>query len=83
MIYNLHVLMSVNCEQLQECLSRVVFTLQRYKLLQVLPADNDNSSGKKTYLGNMVSTYAKSLYDSTTCCPATSQIHSVHIHENC
>jgi hypothetical protein len=51
MTYNLHVLMSASCEQLHECLRRVVFTLQHYKLLQVLPADDDgNSSGRRLIL---------------------------------
>jgi hypothetical protein len=35
---------------LHECLSRVVFMQQRYKLLQVLPADDGNSSGRRLFL---------------------------------
>jgi hypothetical protein len=46
MTYNLHDLTTASCKQLCVCLSRVVFMLQRYKWLQVLPADGGNSSGR-------------------------------------
>jgi len=46
MTYNLHDLTTARCKQLCVCLSRVVFMLQGYKLLQVLPADGGNSSGR-------------------------------------
>jgi len=50
MTHNLHDLMTASCRQLRVCLSRVVFMLQPYKLLQVLPADGGKSSGRKFIL---------------------------------
>ena len=84
MIYNLHVLTTVSCEQLHEWAGRVVFTLQRYKLLQVFPAGGGNSSGRKFILVIWCPRLPKfyPYMTGTTCCQAAFQFHSAYIHEN-